>query len=565
MNHTKTTQEKAYDVVMKDEIIFNSKATTKHTSVEDSSQLKNDRYDLILDEIQFNSKEKGILDYPDDDYDDIYDSPFVLPSSFLKKRKMKKKKDYPTMKTRIDEAISEHIKDKISEDKNKPVAVKSQKPAKGTPTLEELENAILNELTIICHDGGLYYYNGRSYDTIQNHMDLLSLFRSNVSHDVYGAKNLKFINDLYTFMRNNENLIPKDYEKRLAKSRSLVVLKDIVLDVKTLKHKKFKPKNMVFFELDARWTEETPHTFMKFLNESCDGDEQIIRRVLEVLGCIFSGNNDCKAFFVIGTASNSGKSTLIEFVKKVIRRDYTSSIEPQRLNGRFALGNNRGVILNTAMDIPKGKLNSEVISILKSITGKDEITIEQKYLPTEQLLSNTRFLFGTNFPIKVSETDDDDAFWDRMYIIPFEHSISDDKKDPYLLDKLVEEKDAIVSMCLRAFSKVINNNYRFSDCDAADDMKRKWRKGDESFYSFNLFWNNFVDVTGDKDDYVYSTNLYESYEEYCYSNDFDAISIKEMHKWIENNVNPSKCYPKRTRKGGPNPRMCFIGIRLVED
>lgn len=549
MNHKKTTQEKVYDVAVKDEIIFNSKAKM-----------------LMLDEIQFNSKEKEkekvILDYPDD-YDDSYDPPFVLPSSFLKKRK--KKKDHSGKKNRIDEAISEHIKDKIPEEKNKPVAVKNQKPSKGTPTLKELENDILDKLTIICHNGGLYYYNGRSYDTIQNHMDLLSLFRSKVSHDVYGTKNLKFINDLYTFMRTNGTLIPVNYEERLAKSHNLVVLKDTVLDVKKLKHKKFKPKNLVFFELDASWTEEMPHTFMKFLKESCGDDEQIIRRVVEVLGCIFSGNNDCKAFFVIGTAPNSGKSTLIEFVKKVIRKEFTSSIEPQKLNGRFTLGNNRGVILNTSMDIPKGKLNSEVISILKSITGKDDITIEQKYLPAESYLSCTRFLFGTNFPIKVSEIDDDDAFWNRMYIIPFEHSISEDKKDPYLLDKLVEEKDAIVSMCLRAFSKVINNNYRFSDCDAADDMKRKWRKGDEFFYSFNLFWNNFVDVTGDKDDYVYSKDLHEKYEDYCYSCGFDAISIKDIHKWIEKNVDLSKCYSKRTRKDSTNPRMCFIGIRLVED
>lgn len=407
MNHTKTTQEKAYDVVMKDEIIFNSKATTKHTSVEDSSQLKNDRYDLILDEIQFNSKEKAILDNLDD-YDDSYDSSFVLPSSFLEKRK--KKKDHSDIKNRIDEAISEHKKKKVSEDKKKPVAVKPQKPAKGTPTLEELENAILNELTIICHDGGLYYYNGRSYDTIQNHMVLLSLFRSNVSHDVYGAKNLKFINDLYTFMRTNENLIPKNYEKRLAKSQSLVVLKDTVLDVKTLKHKKFKPKNLVFFELEASWTEKTPHSFMKFLDESCDGDEQIIRRVLEVLGCIFSGNNDCKAFFVIGTAPNSGKSTLSNLLDAIIDKKFISNISPTKLSDRFALGNNRGVILNKAMDIAKGKLNSETISVLKSITGKDDINIEQKYLPSENYLSCTRFLFGTNFPIKVSEIDDDDAF-----------------------------------------------------------------------------------------------------------------------------------------------------------
>lgn len=46
-------------VTQKDEIIFNSKAKTKHISIEDSSRQKNDRHEeVILDEIQFNSKEK---------------------------------------------------------------------------------------------------------------------------------------------------------------------------------------------------------------------------------------------------------------------------------------------------------------------------------------------------------------------------------------------------------------------------------------------------------------------------------------------------------------------------
>ena len=42
----------------------------------------------------------------------------------------------------------------------------------------------------------------------------------------------------------------------------------------------------------------------------------------------------------------------------------------------------------------------------------DSITIEQKYQPQKTIVSNTRFLFGTNHPITVPKEEDDEAFWD---------------------------------------------------------------------------------------------------------------------------------------------------------
>ena len=62
-----------------------------------------------------------------------------------------------------------------------------------------------------------------------------------------------------------------------------------------------------------------------------------------------------------------------------------------------------------------------------------------------------------------------------MIILPFLFSIPRDQADMNLLEKMMDEKDAIVSTCLRAYRRVIKNNCQFSACDAADEMNAEWR------------------------------------------------------------------------------------------
>lgn len=393
----------------------------------------------------------------------------------------------------------------------------SEKVTQKNLTLQYLQTEVTDKVQMILHNNGLYYHNNRSYVAVKNYADLLLIIRSSVSSDAFGISNLRIIQSLYEYMKADKNLIPKDYEQKLKKAKKLVVLKNGVLDMDTLELKKHNPKYLKTFELNANWVDDELEVFNEFLRVSCQDDKQAIRRAKESLGYIFSGSNEGKVFFVIGIARDSGKSTLGIVIEHIIGRDYISAIPPEKLGDRFALGSNRGKILNIAMDVPGGKLNANVVSMIKSITGNDTITIEQKYMPTETIVSDSRFLFGTNYPIKISSNNDEEAFWQRMILIPFTNTIDDSEKDNNLVEKLLLEKDAIVSSCLRAYKKVRDNNYRFSKCQLADDMLTEWKNGKTSSYSFAAYWNDCVDVTGDYSHKIHAKILHEAYLEYCYN------------------------------------------------
>ena len=430
-------------------------------------------------------------------------------------------------------------------------------------TLSSLEHELISKLRLIRHEDGIYYFNGRTYVAIRNDAELLELFRSEIDDNAYGVSSTKIFQDLFHFLKTSKKLVPLNYEKRLKKSRNLVVLKNGVVDLTTCRLMNFNPEYLTFYELDANWTEKKPRYFEKFLQSASGEDEEIMTRTKEVMGYLLSGSNEGKVFFVIGTAPNSGKSTLAQFLKKVIDPQFIAATAPGNLGERFALGTNRSVILNIALDVPSGKLNSKAVSMLKSITGNDAITIEQKYMRPETIVSNTRFLFGTNYPIQISSDEGEDAFWDRMCIIPFEISVSESDKDPDLLDHLIKEKDAIVSECLRAVQKVIYHKYQFSYCGAAEELKAKWRNDIDSHYTVNWFFRECVNITCNMNDYELTENVYNRYIQFCKDKGLTPERITQVKQWIDKNCSKNECYYTKIHTDGVQTRHVFRGLRLI--
>lgn len=69
------------------------------------------------------------------------------------------------------------------------------------------------------------------------------------------------------------------------------------------------------------------------------------------------------------------------------------------------------------------------------------------------LEKTTRLLFATNYPVMLSSSDD--AFWDRSCIVPFMVAIPPQHRDPYLYDRLMYERTAIVNNALCAYNNLL--------------------------------------------------------------------------------------------------------------
>lgn len=174
-----------------------------------------------------------------------------------------------------------------------------------------------------------------------------------------------------------------------------------------------------------------------------------------------------------------------------------------------------------------------------------------------------RFLFASNYPVTISRSDEDDAFWARMIVIPFLYTIEKEDADTELSRKLLQEKDDIISICLRALSNVVHNHYIFSPCEAADKIKERWRyQGCDSIESIPLFVEEYLEVTGEPTDMVYSRQLYEIYCNFCEESDFSPLRYHTFISWFCSNING--CSTRRRHETGKNPMAALAGIRVKQ-
>lgn len=225
-------------------------------------------------------------------------------------------------------------------------------------------------MNIIYHEGNLYWYTGRHYQIIRNGEELFRLIRAKVSKDAFGATSVKWISDLFMFLKTDPNLVPDDYEEKLLQAKTLISFKNGVLDLETMNLYNHSPDYLIFYTINAKWEKNTEaYHFKEFLKSMSGGDKSVAKRVKEALGYLLSVSNDGKYFFVMGTAPNSGKSTLGELLQEIVGREHVAHISTHQIGGRFALGDIHGKTLNLSMDLPKGKLSPVVVSIIKQITG----------------------------------------------------------------------------------------------------------------------------------------------------------------------------------------------------
>lgn len=449
----------------------------------------------------------------------------------------------------------------ISEKNQNGADREAKSPAK--TSLVQMADAILKEIPLIRHDSCLYRYTGKSYKIIKDDEELLRIVRSHVSNDAFGCASINRFRDLLVFLKADDRLIPDKYEKRMLESQYYIAFQNGILDVRTLKLHKHSEKYLVFYELDAEWDGGThcPPEFLKFLKQASGNDESVIARMTEAVGYLLSAVNEGKYFFVMGTASDSGKSTLAGILQKIVGDSYIAHISTYQLGSRFALGDIHGKTLNFSMDLPKGKLSPVVVSIIKQITGGDVITTDQKYEKMRETHSNMRFLFASNYPVTVPKEDDDDSFWNRMVIIPFQYSVQKCDMDYRLMERLLKEKDGIISFCLTALHQVLKQNCVFTECRVADEMKQEWRKQESQLtYTIQEFIHECIEVTGNWHDSVYAQDFYNAYKDYCQNHGWNCINYNQAMRWCIDNI--PECKKQRIHRTGMNPMAGFTGMFL---
>ena len=238
---------------------------------------------------------------------------------------------------------------------------------------------------------------------------------------------------------------------QLDKDHWLLNVLNGVIDLRTGKLLLHDPERLitkmapVTFDMNA-----TCPTFENFLKEILNNDQQLIRFIQRTVGYLLTGEVSEQAIvFFWGTGAN-GKSTLLNVLRDILG-DYAKQAAPNLLTVRLGeshpteLADLEGARLVTASEIGSGKRLDE--ALVKHLTGGDRIKGRRMRQDFYEFRPTLKLVVATNNKPIIQGTGN--AIWRRVKLIHFNVTISADRQDRKLSEKLRDEYPGILAWAVR--------------------------------------------------------------------------------------------------------------------
>ena len=291
--------------------------------------------------------------------------------------------------------------------------------------------------------------------------------------------------------------------------------------------------------------------WMKFLDETTDGDEELLDYLQLIFGVCLTGDMLDQIFFYLYGLGQNGKSTLTDRLLE-ITGDYGMRVDSEMFmladrgkgGATEAIANIRGKRVIVSSEVPEGRsLNT---GLLKDLTGGGEL-IRARRLYEHEIEFKPQckiVMFGNHKPtIKESTL----ALWRRLKLIPFTHTVEDKDRDQFLGQKLSTELPGILAWAIRGCRNWQAVRFR-TEPDVIATATREYRNDEDILADFladkcNLGANQSID----------QASLKKAYKSWCEENSIIPSGPKKF---------ASRLIEKGCRKVGIKNVRSWTGIAL---
>ena len=330
-------------------------------------------------------------------------------------------------------------------------------------------------------------------------------------------------------MREFKSLVPQEnnfYEKSRENTKGLFAFNNCIWDFGEQKTIEFSPDYYFTFKapVDYKKHEELLETEVrKVVFESIFGEGEKGEFVAKLLARALAGDVEDKRFVVLIGETNSGKGCLTQLLGDCFGLGtFVGNYQSKNLQGEsptlsWLLQNkNCRIILANEINTERPILAN---NIRMCASGGEPITASAKYKNEENFISQaTMFLFCNEMP-EIKGNDDGDAVKNRMVYVETEYSYLEKQKyeemkntnpkvrlaDPTLKSEYLKKR-----IVKEAFARLICEAYvpeapPLPECCIKKSLEYKPTK------SLKKRLENIIDFTGDENDYVVFSDLYEHF------------------------------------------------------
>lgn len=327
-------------------------------------------------------------------------------------------------------------------------------------------------------------------------------------------------------------------------------VKNGVLDMQTRELEPHSPKYDFQARLEVPYVDNVePDLFERFLADIIP-KESDRKKIQEFVGYTLM-HWDLpyhKSLFLVGPQA-SGKSTLLDTIKKLFHKSAQTSLTPQELTDeRFKSHKLHGAWVNVRNDIDDSMINN--VGIFKEIVAGDTITAERKHEQAFEFNPTAKHIFASN---KLPDASvDDDAFYRRVLLASAPRTIPRERRDPELKPKLEKELPAILNWALDGLDRLLEEKMFTADLPP-DETRDKW----EAWGSSAERWKQQA-LESHPDNSLPKDTAYRAYQEFCEKKGIPAVSKRKLTQTLhrDKDIDSSK-----TTRNGKTVR-CYTGVEI---
>lgn len=405
---------------------------------------------------------------------------------------------------------------------------------------EKLASRIVKDKQIITCNDTCYIYNGKYYRQVLDPTEI-----ERIIHLEYNP-NLKEKNrrEVIKFIKLKSWVA--SYE--LNKNWNEIVFKNGILNLANMTLSPHTPSVYNTIYIDCNYIKDAPYSYIidSFFNQISGKETDKKTLLYEIIGYCLVRRNVFSKFFICYGEGETGKSTYLELIKRLIGESNSAYLSLNDLGQQYKPAELFGKLINLGDDIPyKGLQETDVLK--KLVTG-EMFAAEQKYVQKPLNFSNfAKLIFTTN---KLPEVyDRTSGFYRRVMIIEINNKI--ENPDPLFLTRLTDnDYEYLLSVAIEKLLDALRVN-KLTECESSKQKLEEYKTNQSSVLSFAQDFN----YNKKSLDHKPCMELFKEYEQYCRDTGFKPLKKVNFDKELCDEFKMSK--RNTTWNKGNNQNQCW--------
>ena len=301
-----------------------------------------------------------------------------------------------------------------------------------------------------------------------------------------------------------------------------------------------------------------PTAWLDFLSQLLHPED--IPTLQEFFGyCLIPSTKAQKMLFLIGKGGE-GKSRVGIVLQAVMGSNMKTGSIAKVENSPFARADLQNMLVMLDDDMKMEAL-TQTNNIKAIVTAELPMDLEKKGIQSYQGDLRVRFLAFGNGTLQALH-DRSHGFFRRQIILEVKDRDPERRDDPFIAEKLCQEKEGILLWALEGLLRLIQNNYHFTISHRAkENMEAAVVDGNNllEFMNSEGYFRFKADST------VSSRDLYDVYKQWCEDNALNSLAQKSLTGFLRQNEHKYNLeYTNKVNIGGGRLARGFWGIELIQ-